>query len=179
MNKLEMAHEYAKIIMTAMLDGKLEYRKPYEIANEAFSVLDAMLVENGEREVSIAELMKDHVHDYIYGRICACGAVNGAEKEWQPDSVPEKILKHDAWRKSWQSENIKPSLLKDEISGFFINIETNDVIYSESDIISHDWRRIADNVDFVALRLIDSKMFFCVASEVDEDKFKVIWKRPQ
>lgn len=69
-------------------------------------------------------------------------------------------------------------LLKDEISGFFINIETNDVIYSESDIISHDWRRIPDNVDFVALRPIDSKMFFCVASEVDEGKFKVIWKRP-
>lgn len=85
MNKLTMAHEYAKIILSAMLDGKLEYRNPYEIANEAFSVLDAMLIENGELEVSIEEMMKDHVHDYIYGRICACGAVNGVEKEWQPD----------------------------------------------------------------------------------------------
>lgn len=28
-----------------------------------------------KREVSIDELMKDHVHDYIYGRVCACGAV--------------------------------------------------------------------------------------------------------
>ena len=85
MNKLEMAHEYAKIIMTAMLDGKLEYRKPYEIANEAFAVLDAMLVENAELKITAPDEIpkherlipfdESHVHDYIYGRICACGAI--------------------------------------------------------------------------------------------------------
>ena len=95
MDKLTMAHEYAKIIMTAMLDGKLEYRKPYEIANEAFAVLDAMLVENAERKITAPDEIpkherlipfdESHEHDYIYGRVCACGAVNGAEKEWQPD----------------------------------------------------------------------------------------------
>lgn len=174
MDKLEMAHQMALMLLK---NAPLE-----EVSNAistAWQYADLMQDEADKREVSIAELMKDHVHDYIYGRVCACGAVNGAEKEWQPDFVPTEILKHDDWRKSWQRENIKPSLLKDEISGFFINIETNDVIYSESDIISHDWRRIPDNVDFVALRLVDSKMFFCVASKVDEDKFKVIWRSPQ
>lgn len=107
MDKLTMAHEYAKIIMTAMLDGKLEYRKPYEIANEAFAVLDAMLVENDERKITAPDEIpkherltpfdESHVHDYIYGRICACGAI----KECQPDTYPEyehgRDYPSDAW----------------------------------------------------------------------------------
>ena len=83
MDKLEMAHEYA----VAMLEtpAQLTGMSDMDIAIAAFNLADAMQDEADKREVGIEELMKDHVHDYIYGRVCACGAINGAEKEWQPD----------------------------------------------------------------------------------------------
>lgn len=91
-----MAHDWY------MKHGKDNYME--QSIKLAFDYADAMQVEADKREkekqdkakqeqknyedaldsIGIAELMKDHVHDYIYGRICACGAVNGAEEEWQP-----------------------------------------------------------------------------------------------
>lgn len=70
MNKLEMAHQMALMLLK---NAPLE-----EVSNAistAWQYADAMQAEADKREVSIDELMKDHVHDYIYGRVCACGAV--------------------------------------------------------------------------------------------------------
>ena len=80
MDKLTIAHEYAMKHLEF-----LEEDCPEVLAIKAWQYADAMQAEADKREVSIEEMMKDHVHDYIYGRVCACGAVNGAEKEWQPD----------------------------------------------------------------------------------------------
>lgn len=80
MNKLQMAHEMALAIQGTKLIHDMEL-----VSDMAWKYVDAMQAEADKREVSIEETMKDHVHDYIYGRVCACGAVNGAEKEWQPD----------------------------------------------------------------------------------------------
>lgn len=82
MDKLTMAHEY---VMNYMASPDCKDTTVSNIVSAAWSYADAMQAEADKREVSIAELMKDHVHDYIYGRICACGAVNGVEEEWQPD----------------------------------------------------------------------------------------------
>lgn len=49
--------------------------EPNELAKQAYDIAAAMQAEADKREVGIAELMKGHVHDYIYGRICACGAI--------------------------------------------------------------------------------------------------------
>lgn len=107
MNKLKMAHEWA--IETMRKDG---FQKHYmqETVRLGWEYADAMQAEADKREVSIEEMMKDHVHDYIYGRVCACGAVNGAEKEWQPDwsQAPKGV---EGWKAnpegtySWTSRN--------------------------------------------------------------------------
>lgn len=83
MDKLTMAHDYAVAMLKT--PAQLTGLSDKDIAIAAFNLAEAMQDEADKREVGIAELMKDHVHDYIYGRICACGAVNGAEEEWQPD----------------------------------------------------------------------------------------------
>lgn len=77
-----MAHEYA---MKCIGNPNVSVKTNNDIIAFAWQYADAMQAEADKREVSIEETMKDHVHDYIYGRVCACGAVNGAEKEWQPD----------------------------------------------------------------------------------------------
>lgn len=150
MDKLEMAHEYAKIIMTAMLDGKLEYRKPHEIANEAFAVLDAILVENAERKITAPDEIpkherlipfdESHEHDYIYGRVCVCGAVNGAEKEWQPDwsQAPE-------WAVAWTFDKKNVALWWSEIpethkSIWFINCGIWRCAYAPSFNYQGNWQ---------------------------------------
>ena len=82
MNKLTMPHEYA---MKCIGNPNVSAKTNNEIIAFAWAYADLMQDEADKREVGISELMKDHVHDYIYGRVCACGALNGAEKEWQPD----------------------------------------------------------------------------------------------
>ena len=81
MTKMELAHDYAM----KHLENSKGNITIASLTAFAWQYADAMQAEADKREVSIKELMKDHVHDYIYGRVCACGAVNGAEKEWQPD----------------------------------------------------------------------------------------------
>lgn len=70
MDKLTMAHDWA------MKHGKADtiYNRE-ETIELAWRYADNMQAEANKREVNIKELMKDHVHDYIYGRICACGAI--------------------------------------------------------------------------------------------------------
>ena len=80
MNKLQMAHEYLLKLMET--NPKLNAKYATEFVWE---MVDAMQAEADKREVSIEETMKDHVHDYIYGRVCACGKVKDVEEEWQPD----------------------------------------------------------------------------------------------
>ena len=78
MNKLDMAHEYF------MKHGRNNSWMESDVI-DAWKYADAMQAEADKREVSIEEAMKDHVHDYIYGRVCACGKVKDVEEEWQPD----------------------------------------------------------------------------------------------
>ena len=78
MNKLDMAHEYF------MKHGRNNSWMDSDVI-DAWKYADAMQAEADKREVSIEEAMKDHVHDYIYGRVCACGKVKDVEEEWQPD----------------------------------------------------------------------------------------------
>ena len=80
MNKLQMAHDYLLKLMET--NPKLNAKYATELVWE---MADAMQAEADKREVSIEEAMKDHVHDYIYGRVCACGKVKDVEEEWQPD----------------------------------------------------------------------------------------------
>ena len=84
MNKLESAQRFAEIMLEHLYrNGSTIDSK--EISEKAFILADAMQAEADKREVSIEETMKDHVHDYIYGRVCACGKVKDVEEEWQPD----------------------------------------------------------------------------------------------
>ena len=78
MNQLQMAHEYF------MKHGRNNSWMESDVI-DAWKYADAMQAEADKREVSIEEAMKDHVHDYIYGRVCACGKVKDVEEEWQPD----------------------------------------------------------------------------------------------
>ena len=80
MNKLDMAHEYAIALINS--DCEMQFDKFIRLC---WNYADAMQAEADKREVSIEEAMKDHVHDYIYGRVCACGKVKDVEEEWQPD----------------------------------------------------------------------------------------------
>ena len=84
MNKLEMAHEYA---MKHLENSKGNITMA-SLTAFAWQYADAMQAEAEKRNYSEKQ----------------------DSSEWQPDSVPTEILKHDAWRKSWQRENIKPSL---------------------------------------------------------------------
>ena len=68
--KLEMAHEW--YMMQTRRNG-------CALVADAWKYADAMQAEADKREVSIEETMKDHVHDYIYGRVCACGKVKDVE----------------------------------------------------------------------------------------------------
>ena len=78
MNKLDMAHEYF------MKHGRNNSWMESDVI-DAWKYADAMQAEADKREVSIEEAMKEYVHDYIYGRVCACGKVKDVEEEWQPD----------------------------------------------------------------------------------------------
>ena len=80
MNKLQMAHEYAIALINS--DCEMQFDKFIRLC---WNYADAMQAEADKREVSIEEAMKDHVHDYIYGRVCAYGKVKDVEEEWQPD----------------------------------------------------------------------------------------------
>ena len=111
MNKLDMAHEYA---MKHVQEG---FDINYDVlVVEAWKYADAMQAEADKREVSIEEAMKDHVHDYIYGRVCACGKVKDVEEEWQPD-----------W--SQAPDNMTHFAVDANGSGWFFNREP----YTESD----------------------------------------------
>ena len=72
MNKLEMAHKCA---MKLVGNPTTPLKTMEAIVDVSWKYADAMQAEADKREVSIEEMMKDHVHDYIYGRICACGAI--------------------------------------------------------------------------------------------------------
>lgn len=74
MNKLQMAHEMALAIQGTKLIHDMEL-----VSDMAWKYADAMQAEADKREVSIEETMKDHVHDYLYGRFCACGKVKDVE----------------------------------------------------------------------------------------------------
>ena len=80
MNKLQMAHEYAIALINS--DCEMQFDKFIRLC---WNYADAMQAEADKREVSIEEAMKDHVHDYIYGQVCAFGKVKDVEEEWQPD----------------------------------------------------------------------------------------------
>lgn len=80
--------------------------EPNELAKQAYDIAAAMQAEADKRKPkpelpSLQQTFIDGVEQPRYAP--------GSE-EWQPDFVPTEILKHDAWRKSWQGENIKPSL---------------------------------------------------------------------
>lgn len=81
MDKLTMAHDWAMRCNRTDLTMK-------GFVDLAWSYADAMQAEADKRNYSEKQ----------------------DSSEWQPDFVPTEILKHDAWLKSWQKENIKPSL---------------------------------------------------------------------
>ena len=81
MDKLTMAHDWAMRCNRTDLTMR-------GFVDLAWSYADAMQAEADKRNYSEKQ----------------------DSSEWQPDFVPTEILAHDAWRKSWQRENIKPSL---------------------------------------------------------------------
>lgn len=50
MNKLEMAHEYAKIMLDAMVNNKINLKHYNEVAHDSFLLADAMQAEADKRE---------------------------------------------------------------------------------------------------------------------------------
>lgn len=96
MNKLQMAHDFA---MKLVGNPNTPLKTMESIVDVSWEYADAMQAEADKREVSIEEAMKDHVHDYIYGRVCACGKVKDVEEEWQPDwsQAPE-------WANWWAAD---------------------------------------------------------------------------
>lgn len=83
MDKLTMAHQMALAIQGTKLIHDMEL-----VSDMAWKYADAMQAEANKR-------------NYLEKQ---------DSSERQPDSVPIEVLEHDAWRKSWQRENIKPSL---------------------------------------------------------------------
>ena len=63
--KLEMAHEYAKVMLDAMVNKNIDLGSYDEIAYDAFLLADAMQVEADKREKSVSQEL--------------------SQEEWQPD----------------------------------------------------------------------------------------------
>lgn len=84
MNKLEMAHQYFMQTMEFIRNNDIGHNFD-DVVSEAWDYVDAMQAEADKREINIEEIMKDHKHDFIYGRVCACGKVKDVEEDWQPD----------------------------------------------------------------------------------------------
>ena len=63
--KLEMAHEYAKIMLDAMVNKNIDLESYDEIAYDAFLLADAMQAEADKRENNVSQEL--------------------SQEEWQPD----------------------------------------------------------------------------------------------
>lgn len=63
--KLEMAHEYAKIMLDAMVNKNIDLGSYDEIAHDAFLLADAIEAEETKRENSVSQEL--------------------SQEEWQPD----------------------------------------------------------------------------------------------
>ena len=70
--KLEMAHEYAKIMLDAMVNKNIDLESYDEIAHDAFLLADAMQAEADKRENNVSQDL--------------------SQEEWQPDwsKAPER-----------------------------------------------------------------------------------------
>ena len=75
-DKAKMAHDFA---MKLVGNPNTPLKTMESIVDVSWEYADAMQAEADKREVSIEEIMKDHVHDYLYGRVCACGKVKDVE----------------------------------------------------------------------------------------------------
>ena len=74
--KLEMAHEYAKVMLDAMVDKNIDLGSYDEIAYHAFLLADAMQAEADKRENNVSQDL--------------------SQEEWQPD-----WSEAPAWTKWW------------------------------------------------------------------------------
>ena len=104
-----MAQRFAEVLLktTHANHGHLGTIELENISETAYALADYMQTEADKRKITAPDEIPKHErlipfdelheHDYIYGRICACGAVNGAEEEWQPDwsQAPENA---EGWR---------------------------------------------------------------------------------
>lgn len=88
MNKLEMAHQYFMQTMGFIRNNDIDHNLD-DVVSESWDYVDTMQAEADKRVVKLPDWMtgdmKNHEHDFIYGRVCACGKIKDVEEEWQPD----------------------------------------------------------------------------------------------
>lgn len=106
MNKLEMAHDYLKVLLTQNTS-----RTVGEAVETAYALADAMQAEAEKREKEKQDKAKQEQQNYED----ALDSI-GAEEEWQPDwsQAPD-------WANWWCINNIGSALFYDEKPRIFNN----------------------------------------------------------
>lgn len=94
MNKLEMAHEYAKIMLDAMVNKKINLKNYNEVAHDAFLLADAMQAEADKRDKAEAEQKRKEMRELLNAEntFIEREGQHFDDVEWQPDwsQVPDE-----------------------------------------------------------------------------------------